>query len=218
STILFVIMASPRSALHVITGMDIRYGGPTVSMPALAVATMRTGRYRNRVLDFAARSETSLYMDREIVQYISMPRNPWHSGFRSSIYRQVSQILETTDVVQTHGLWKAHNSLLALKARARGVPFVVSAHGMLQEWALRTKAWKKYPYYYVVERPVLARASCLRALTLTEVEDYRKVGLRVPIAVIPNGVDIAPLPSADLFMEKYSIPRELRLILFLGRI
>ena len=50
-------------------------------------------------------------------------------------------------------------------ARRTSRPYVVSAHGMLDSWALRQKSWRKAPYLALCERHNLASAACLRALT-----------------------------------------------------
>lgn len=206
-----------RKVLHVITGMDAKYGGATVTLPELALATQQTGRYQNAILDFPKKDEQPLYVHGASLEYFTMDRS-WKFGLSSAFERRLREILEGVDIVQTHGLWKGHNTFVGLKARARGLPFIVSTHGMLEPWALRNKGWKKYPYYYVVERRFLARASCLRALTLAELQDFRSIGLKVPIAIIPNGVNIPVFPSPEIFLHKHNIPRDQRLILFLGRI
>src|SRR5437016_12864502 len=102
-------MALPRSALHVITGMDVKYGGPTLCMPALAIATTKTGRYQNQVLDFASHREDSLYIERDNLPYTPMPRSLLQLTFNVNVRRSLRELLQDTDVIQTTGLWKGPN-------------------------------------------------------------------------------------------------------------
>jgi glycosyltransferase involved in cell wall biosynthesis len=95
---------------------------------------------------------------------------------------------------------------------------MVSAHGYLERWAFREKSWKKKPYTWLVERQTLNRAACLRALTRTEIDDYRRIGVSAPIALIPNGVSIPEDTSSNEFLEKFPELRDKSLVLFLGRI
>jgi glycosyltransferase involved in cell wall biosynthesis len=95
---------------------------------------------------------------------------------------------------------------------------MISAHGMLEAWSLRQKALKKQIYSLLVERCNLDRAHCLRALTRFEAEDYRRFGLRQPIVVIPNGVDVPQDASPTWFFDTYPQLRGKRVVLFLGRI
>ena len=75
-------------------------------------------------------------------------------------------------------------------ARSLDRPYMVSAHGMLEPWALQQKRLKKVLYAQLIEHKVITGASCLHALTHAEARQYRAFGARGPIAVIPNAVDV----------------------------
>ncbi|MFZ0594098.1 MAG: glycosyltransferase, partial [Bryobacteraceae bacterium] len=97
-------------------------------------------------------------------------------------------------------------------------PYVVSAHGMLEPWALRNKGWKKRLYSLLIERRNVAGAACLHALTGAEAEEYRSFGARNPIAVIPNGVRIPNSGNSSDFFLKFPNLAGKRILLFLGRL
>jgi poly(glycerol-phosphate) alpha-glucosyltransferase len=75
-------------------------------------------------------------------------------------------------------------------AAAAGAPLVISAHGMLDAWALRNSALKKRVAGWLFENRNLRQAACLHALCETEAKSYRDYGLRNPICIIPNGIDV----------------------------
>src|SRR5689334_14556329 len=58
---------------------------------------------------------------------------------------------EHAGVAHFHGLWQPAHARFARECRRRGVPYVVSPHGMLEPWAWRHKWWKKWPYFHLVE-------------------------------------------------------------------
>jgi glycosyltransferase involved in cell wall biosynthesis len=89
---------------------------------------------------------------------------------------------------------------------------------MLEHWALRQKRVRKALYAALVEARNLQHATCLRALTADEVNDYRRVGLGNPIAIVPNGVDPPRGITGDLFWELYPELAGRRIVLFLGRL
>ena len=122
------------------------------------------------------------------------------------------------DVIQVHGIWTGHSSATLALAVKYQKPVIISAHGMLDGWALRHKAWKKMVYSRLVEHRTISRGVCLRALTKIEAENYRDYGLSLPVVVIPNGVDAPELATPSEFLEAYPQLRGKRLILFLGRI
>jgi glycosyltransferase involved in cell wall biosynthesis len=131
---------------------------------------------------------------------------------------RLSELIGKSDVVHIHGIWQEHCSRTAMLCRRFGKPYVVSAHGMLEPWALRRKAWKKRLYWRTVEQRNLQAAAGLRALTCDEGADYRRLGLLNPVRVIPNGIDLPEQAEPELFLKKFPPLRGQRLVLFLGRL
>ncbi|MEA3188605.1 MAG: hypothetical protein QOD99_2435 [Chthoniobacter sp.] len=105
----------------------------------------------------------------------------------------LAHALRTThaSILHTHGLWM-HPSFAVRKACK---PYVVSPHGMLDPWALRNSRWKKHIAAALFENAHLRNAACLHALCDAEADSIRAHGLRNPICVIPNGVDLPARPS-----------------------
>ncbi len=129
--------------------------------------------------------------------------------------------VETADVVHFHGIWQGHTRLGARVARASNVPYLIAAHGMLDPWALRHKAIKKKVYTALVEGRNVRGASCLHALSRPEVGHLRAVAPRTPVALIPNGVDLAPFDDLPPRSELEAMHPELvgkTLVLFYGRL
>jgi poly(glycerol-phosphate) alpha-glucosyltransferase len=92
---------------------------------------------------------------------------------------------------------------------------------MLEPWALRNSRWKKQFAAWAFENENLGSASCLHALCATEVEDFRRRGLKNPIALIPNGIDpaeYAMLPDRSLLEARFPALRGRQWALFLSRI
>jgi poly(glycerol-phosphate) alpha-glucosyltransferase len=122
------------------------------------------------------------------------------------------------DAVHTHGLWVAHSRTGRQLAHRRHLPEIVSPHGMLDAWALRHRSWKKKIAWHLGERVHLGSCRVVHALGAAERVSIRNLGVRTPIAMIPNGVDlplgrsaVAP-PWAEAFGE------EAKVLLFLGRL
>jgi len=116
-------------------------------------------------------------------------------------------------VVHDHGLWLASNhAAAAVSTRAR-VPRIVSPRGMLSEWSLAQRRWKKRIAWRAYQRRDLESAAVLHATSELEAEEIRSAGLRGPIAIVPNGVDLPPLA------ERRGMERDrARRFLFLSRI
>ncbi len=125
------------------------------------------------------------------------------------------------EVVHLHGLWQGHTRRGARAARLAGVPYVITAHGHAEPWALRHKAWKKRAYTALIEGKNLRRAACLHALSRPEIGHLRALAPKAPVAFIPNGVDLRPFdnlpPRHDLEVEFPQLAGKF-VLLFFGRL
>ncbi len=129
--------------------------------------------------------------------------------------------LEAFDPDLTHaaGLWMFPSVVSHRRHQRTQKPYLISPHGMLDGWALRNSAWKKRIAAVAYERAHLRDAACLHALCRAEADAIRSYGLKNPICVIPNGVDLpdlhappAPPPWAD------RVPAGAPVLFFLGRL
>jgi glycosyltransferase involved in cell wall biosynthesis len=200
------------TCLNVLEHADPRYGGIAISVPAMARAVAAAGRYGSRNAAFCEASESAAP---DMVR-LPLDRLRWVAG--RAARRTFERLVSSSDLVHVHGLWRQHSLAAAHAARRHGKPYLVSAHGMLEPWALGHKGWKKRLYGALVERSNLRRAACLRALTRQEVSDYRRYGIALPAAVVPNGVDLEPPGAPDAFLDAWPGLRGQRMVLFLGRL
>lgn len=207
---------APPRALHVVQSLASANGGTSVSVPAIAQATASTGRYVNSVVHFDP--EEGSQTDSVGIPLRRYPSSSLGLLLPTSARQHLAREIDDADVVQVHGLWTGHCLASLTLAAKRNKPVVVSAHGMLDAWALRHRRWKKAPYSMLVGRPSLNTARCFRALTGVEAANYRSYGLKGPIAVIPNGVTIPENVSSAVFLARFPHLQGQRLVLFLGRL
>jgi glycosyltransferase involved in cell wall biosynthesis len=199
-----------HSCLNLLPHIDPALGGLSTSVPALCASTSLAGGFPSTMAAFCDAGEQSETTG------ISITRLP-RSLFRRDTIRQLSQLIAGGDILHIHGLWQAPSLGGGWLARRHSIPYVVSAHGMLEPWALHHRRWKKSIYASLIERSTLAGAACLRALTQAEADDYRRFGLSNPIAIIPNGVEVRQA-NPEAFLDAFPELRGFRIILFLGRI
>lgn len=204
--------------LHVVSHLDPKYGGLSSVVPQLNAAIASLGQYSVQLAGFCQPGEHFVpkQASRVAVEHLPLGRREWmiNSEWKDLFRRLLASSLG----VHVHGLWQQSSAVAAPLARNTGKPYLISAHGMLESWALRSKRWKKSLYMALVERANLQGATCLHALTQSECEDYRRLGLHNPVAVIPNGVEVPTYVSEHKFLDQFPNLRGKRLILFLGRI
>ncbi len=208
-----------RSAsAEVLWGLDPKRGGITAAVPALSAAISNNGRIQAKVIAFVPGAPRHRTRRTATSEMITLPagRIRWLGDFR--LKAELEETIAEASVIHIHGLWQEHTITASAVARKLHVPYIVSAHGMLDARALRAKRWKKEIYAAVFERGNLAGAAALRALTRAEVDDYRRFGLKAPIAVVPNGIAFPESADPQQFLIKFPELANRQLILYLGRL
>jgi glycosyltransferase involved in cell wall biosynthesis len=135
--------------------------------------------------------------------------------------RAVARELRRHDVVHVTDVRTLLTASAYVGARARRVPFVLSAHGSLPgSPGLRGQVKRVYDRALV--RPMLDRAALLLAQTEHEARLYVQEGGRpkaVRLLPLPLDLDAIPAPRGDGFLrERAGLPEGVPLLLFLGRI
>jgi len=124
---------------------------------------------------------------------------------------QALEVFGSADIIHDSGIWLRHNHLIARVACRRKIPRVVSPRGMLEPWALNYRKWKKRMAWFAYQRRDLQSADGLHATVAREAEQFRDLGLRAPIAIVPNGVKMPEVAGTR-------IPGSEKTALFLSRI
>jgi glycosyltransferase involved in cell wall biosynthesis len=94
------------------------------------------------------------------------------------------------DIVHQHGIWQYSGIVSARLREARGVPLIVSPHGMLAPRAMAHRASRKRLAWWLYQRRVLEAADVFHVTSDREHDDVRALGLRQPVAVVPFGIDV----------------------------
>ncbi len=123
------------------------------------------------------------------------------------------------DVAHVHGLWTWLSIGVPRWAARNSRPHLASPHGMLDGWALACSKWKKRAAASAFENRHLSSASCIHALCRPECDSIRAYGLKNPVCIIPNGVDLPEIGEiGEIGDRKSEIGDQKKTLLFLGRI
>lgn len=208
---------------HIVASVNRNIGGPAVSVPRLTSALATRGMdVQLATLDYM---EHGPQTPAPGVAVTSLPAGPltralrgWSPGLR----RHLQDAAQSgVGIVHNHGLWMFPNLYARQAAVAAGVPLVISPRGMVEQWSLGRSRWKKWLVWHAFEQASLNRAALFHATSREEADSIRALGLRQPIAVIPNGIEIpapAAAPGRALLEEKFPELRGRRWLLFLSRL
>jgi glycosyltransferase involved in cell wall biosynthesis len=74
---------------------------------------------------------------------------------------QFANLLNQVDVAHLHTPWEWANLQLANMLRRRAVPYVVTVHGMLDDYSMKQKSWKKRAFLTLGGRKLFSKANAV---------------------------------------------------------
>ena len=200
---------------EVMPGISSRSGGPSSFLSDLSFHIPANG-FRFDILTEGEPSPLDVALDARVALHrvptastrlLTLIQSP-----TTSLLDEMAEQLPI-DVVHSHGLWRNVSRLAARWARGHSVPLVISPHGTLEPWALRHKWLKKQIALAAYQRRDLASARAFHACSHKEAEGIRRLGLKQPIAAIPNGTNLPPLHAIADHAD-----RSVRTVFFLSRL
>lgn len=209
------------AVLHTVASLNTATGGPARSVPGLAAALEARGTpVRILTLDYSelgGLAPDAARLARRIrPNPLTRPLRGWSPAYAAACRDEAAQAA----LVHNHGLWMFPNRDAARAAALAHKPLIISPRGMLGSWALqRNRLAKRLVRAWWQDR-VLAQAAAFHATSEAEAADLRRCGIRQPIALLPNGVDLpeGDPPPRSLIDTALPAARGRRLLLFLSRL
>ena len=202
--------------VHVIAGLDAAHGGPSHSVPRLCSALAAAGatvelfsvatadRHEVAGSSVAGRCFAPDWAHVPVLREVRCS---------SGLLRALRETAPQVDLIHDHGLWLMPNVDAGRAALRVGKPFIIAPRGMLGPAALAFSRTKKRIFWALLQGDVVRRASCIHATSEQEHDEIRNFGLKNPIAIIPNGIDVPDLDSHLTAANDFG-----RIVFSLGRI
>jgi glycosyltransferase involved in cell wall biosynthesis len=219
---------SPLAICHVVPTLSPDYGGPPVVAVQLAAGQAALGHevhlFSHEAAGEAAKIDAMLAKTPRVedVRFHRIAcRDRREALLGGDLRRALDPVLAGAQVVHLHGVWEPSLTAAARGSWSRGVPYVVTPHGMLDPYSLKQKRFKKALLLRLWYRRMLNRAAALHLLNADERQLIEGLGLTALQEVIPNGVhlsEIDPLPGAGRFRERHPQLGDRPYFLFLSRL
>jgi glycosyltransferase involved in cell wall biosynthesis len=203
------------AAVQVVSGLEIAHGGPSYSVPRLNGALIAASVEGTIFADLTPGDLSNGVAEAVITFDRSFGNAPFLRKLHISadMQRRLLGNQDRFDIVHSHGLWRMPNIYAARAARRHNIPHIISPRGMLSPVALSFSRSSKGLFWRTMQKAAVLEAACLHATSQSEHDEFRALGIRRPIAILPNGID---LPDAShLSSPRGGAPRTL---LFFGRI
>lgn len=163
--------------VHVTSSTRLDRGGPSISVTKL-IESLQLEGVRCILVCPDHSTDPAIHVQVRVPVYRSL--REWHT----------SGDCVTKALVHLHGIWDWHLHCNVAWCRRNGMQYIFSPHGMLEPWALQAKWLKKRIAWWLYQLRDLQGANLLMATAGSEGEQFKRLGLRPPVVVYPNGVDI----------------------------
>jgi len=195
-------MANEQSVVRIsVPSIGKAYGGPARTVTGLFRHLQNLGVGRFEL--WCGRSVDRVALEDSALRELSLQK------LLSCGWREISQ----DSIFHDNGLWTPWNVTAQAMALRKGAHLIVSPRGMMEPWAMRNQPVKKHVAWWTYQRALISRASLLIATAPEELESIRALGIRVPVAIIPNGIEL-PLEKVTRWLPN----KGRRTVLFLSRI
>lgn len=191
--------------VHIVPKIDQEASGPSYSVPRLCQSLAARG-HETELTCLAAKND---------IPGVTLDLHsqwPFFDRFAisTSLTRDLRDKAGRTDIIHNHSLWSMVNVAAGWVVPGQHAKLVTSPRGTLSPWAL-SRARNAKRVLWPFQRRALERADLLHATSEAEYEQIRARGIKAPVTIIPNGIDLPTLRSNNPKSDR-------RTLLFLGRL
>lgn len=195
--------------IHIVPSIRNEASGPSYSVTKLCETLSNRGvAVELHVLDSFTNYKNQAYSINVHKSWPFLKR----LGISPHMRRELARSAKEVHIIHNHSLWMLPNIYPASAIKGTNCRLVTSPRGTLSDYALNRSRWLKKIVWDMGQGLVLKNAACLHATSELEFKEIRQYGLKNPVAIIPNGIEIPNIQNKERLLLK---PRRL---LFLGRI
>ena len=197
--------------------LDPKYGGPTYSVPIQCIGTQREGAEMSLVVYEASKP----FEDRLIAEGVEMihlpdPKNKYQHSWASNLKKYLYSSKDMPDILHFHGVWMPANLHVSRFGRKHHIPYVINPRGDTELARInynKLKKLKKTLAWRLYSKNIVDNAACIIATSEQERDSIRILGSKVPVAIIPNGIELDAFPKEAIHNHG-----EKKVLLFLSRV
>lgn len=194
-----------------------KYGGPTYSVPIQCIGTQRQGAEMSIVLYEASRPYSKRMVSEGVnIVYLPNPKYRYEYTFYLPLMRYLSSAIDKPDILHFHGVWTPDNLQVAKYGLKHNIPYVINPRGDTEIARInynKIKKIKKQLVWHLYAKKIVDNAACIIATSEQEYDSIRILGSKVPVAIIPNGIELDTFPK--VVEHRHG---EKKILLFLSRI
>lgn len=173
--------------LHILSGMGVKDGG-TSSCSCALLKGLRSENIDAEVLCYEPIDGDKLVSDDVFINTVFFPNR--NRFLYSKNFKKALLAMQNTSLYHINGLWEYPSIITTIVAKKKGKPYIISPHGMLYPQALKRNEWLKRTFYHFFLKKDLQNAAVIHATCIEEMLHLRNMGIKTPIAIIPNAIEL----------------------------
>jgi len=213
----------PMRILHVINRLAEVDGGPPRGLVTLAKAQAALGDDIT-ILPCSSLAGKPLIGSGQygLLNVLEAPTDSSLKFPNKALKNTLLDLVKNFDIVHIHGSWRYHLVSASSAARRYGIPYIVRPAGNLGRIPRSRKAYIKWPYFWLVDKPIMKRAAAIHCCTVKESDELQQLNIGADIFILPNPVEDSFIDLEDKQEMVQQICQGLQpddiVVLYLGRI
>lgn len=209
--------------LHVIPSLSLRHGGPSRAIMLACNALSKQG-LEITIAATAPRGKDERILGPSTGGANAMLFPPTTNLYSTSIplWQWLRREIRRFDLVHIHELFTFPSVAGARRARAHGVPYVLTPHGVLMRWGRRNRRpILKRVSTRLIEARIVERAQLVHFTTESERLESVEVSTPSRAVVFPLGIDLSEFDApadAGLLSARFPALKGRPFVLFLSRL
>lgn len=205
-----------------------QFGGPVLSVSRLCEGLVENGVdvrviTTNAGLPDIVSEQLGIPIDVNGVEVYYYPVEKHRKSIRSgALVDSLAEHMEWAELLHLSAIWQPLGIPIQKAAYSAGVPIIHTLRGALSPYSLMHGWWKKMPYFLLREKALLQKATTLHCTTRQEEHEVKWLGLKAPIEVIPNPLDLRQLRydprCGQVWRQRIGLAQDEPLLLVAGRI
>ena len=205
-----------------------QFGGPVLSVSRLCEGLVQQ-EVQVRVITTNAglpdfpRDQLGIPQNVKGVQVIYYEVDDQEGPIRSkALLESLLEHMNWADLLHLSSIWQPMGIPVQNAAHASAVPVIQTLRGALGPYSWRRGSWKKAPYFWLKERPLLQKVVAIHCTTNQEAREISWLGLKPAVHILPNPMQFSQLhynpQLGEGWRTRLGIPSTDKLLLVVGRL
>lgn len=197
--------------LHTIASLNMSSGGPTLTTYLTVSGLNRIG-IKTDILTYDAPANDVLIAKDHFIKLCSALEGKHIRFAYSKNYKSKLEQMYDFDIYHAQGLWQYPTYATAKLAKKLNKPYLITLRGMLYPQVFEKSGLIKKIALKLYQKRDIQNASCIHATCMEEMTHLRNLGIKTPVAVIPNPIE------TEIHLNKPILSHTIKRIGYLGRL